>query len=529
MSTATGASERAPRTLRHDGPAALVRAEAADVRTALLLGDDTATPAVEWRTDTATPGIVVAPGRVTVSAGVLAAALDLGTVPSGGSHDAVAGCLARSAVVAAAALAGGAAGRDPRFWWRAGTGDELGPQTLAEIDPGDRAELLTAVLLAAGDHAPEIAAVLAGCLPADELRAAARRAFVAMLAHPEPSRATLALRRAGTVVTSARLLPELAEACRRAATPTVRDALAEAHHRIGKRVLAAPDARAVSRIRRSTHTGRLFQLDRMIAHLAGLAQQPAAAPDVLAGVDLALLRAALPGDGAIRIRDEAVSDGRTTVDLWHALRAAGVHGDLVGGDHFSDYVLVRAGADEGVLDGRGRCLQIECGPPGGAPTGRVPEPGEATAVTLEAATDRRPLRWITPLAPADVGDDGLRLHFRDQDVFAPDPVPAHVIRVCGLLYRRLRPDVDAETYFADDDITAALALLGAGLHPGGVLVVGSVIDAADDAARYTDVDVFQRTEGPEGQLLRHCARLGLGLGPAVPDRPIRLATGQTGG
>ena len=206
-----------------------------------------------------------------------------------------------------------------------------------------------------------------------------------------------------------------------------------------------------------------------------------------------------------------------------------MHGELVGGDRYSDFALVRAGAEEGVLDARGRCLQIECGTPGGAQAGRVPEPGEAAAAALEAAALRQPLRWVTPLAPPEAEESALRLRFRDQDVFEPDQTPAHVIRVCGLLYRRLRPDVDAETYFEDEDITAALALLGAGLHPGGVLVVGSVIDAADDAVRYTDADVFQRSEGPEGRSLRQGARIGLGLGPAVPDRPIPLTDRQERG
>jgi hypothetical protein len=527
MSMVTGTSELTAHGVISVGWAALVLAEAADVRTALLLGDDLLLgagrpgPTVQWRTRDGRPGIRTAPGRVSVSAEVSAAAQ--------GDRFGDGDLLARSAVVAAAALADGAAGRDIEIWWRADADGSLRPEALAEIGPQDRADLLAALLLAADENASEVAAVLVGSLPAGELRAAARRAFVAALAHPEPSRATLARRRAGTVVTSGQLLADLTEACRRTSPPEIRNALAEAHHRIGKAVLAAPDARAVSRIRRSTHTGRLYRLDRMVAQFARLAQRRTETPGVLAGVDLTLLRTALHaggGSGAIRIRDEAVSDGRTTVDLWRTLRDAGVHGELVGGDRYSGLALVRTGAEEGLLDARGRCVQIESGPPGGAPTGRVPEPGEAAAAALETAGQRQPLRWVTPLAPSEAEDAGLRLRFRDHDVFEPDQVPAHVIRVCGLLYRRLRPDVDAETYFEDHDITAALAVLGAGLHPGGVLVVGSVIDAADDSVRYTDADVFQRLAEPEGQVLRHCARIGLGLGPAVPDQPIPLAVRQ---
>jgi len=538
--TVDGPPEAARHELIADTWAVQARAEAADVRAAMLLGGDVSPTPVQWKLSDELSGVCTEPGSVTFSAEVLAAARAGGPFvprpPAGPDSGPGSGAdtLAWSVLVAATALAAGAAGRQVGVHWPATGVGGLDPAGPAESEPQDRADLLAAVLLAADEDAPTVASALAEYLPHEELRAAARRSFVASLAHPEPSRAQLARRRAGTVVTSGWLLADLAEAYHRAARPEVRDALAEAHHRIGKAVLAAPDARAVSRIRRSTHTGRLYRLDRLIAQIACLAQDRAAHPAAVAGVDTALLRSSLHADGAdgaLRIRDEAVSDGRTTVDLWHALSARGVRGELVGGDRYSGFVLAQGKEDAGLLAADGSCLQVECGSPGGAPAGRAPQPGEPAVAALESAERRRPLRWVTPLAPtgAQQQDAPLRLRFRDHDVFAPDPEPAHLIRACGLLYRRLRSDVDAETYFPDGEITAALALLGAGLHPGGVLVVGSVIDSADDAVRHTDADVFQRLDGEGGPVLRHCARVGLGLGPAVPERPILLADHQEGG
>ncbi|WP_344015793.1 hypothetical protein [Kitasatospora atroaurantiaca] len=539
--TVDGPPEAARRELLADAWAIQARAEAADVRAAMLLGAVESPTPVIWNISDESSALRTEPGSVTFSAEVLGAARAGGPFvprpPAGPDSGADVGAdpLAWSVLVAATALAAGAAGRQVSVRWPATAVGGLDPAAPAEWEPQDRADLLAAVLLAADEEAPTVASALAAYLPHEELRAAARRAFVASLAHPEPSRAQLARRRAGSVVTSGWLLADLAAAYRQAARPEVRDALAEAHHRIGKAVLAAPDARAVSRIRRSTHTGRLYRLDRLIAQIAALAQDEAAQPGVVAGVDTALLRSSLcaAGEaGTLRIRDEAVSDGRTTVDLWHALSAVGARGELVGGDRYSGFVLARGKEDAGLLAADGSCLQVECGPPGGAPAGRAPQPGEPAVAALESADHRRPLRWVTPLAPPEAQreDAPLRLRFRDHDVFAPDPEPAHLIRACGLLYRRLRSDVDAETYFPDAEITAALALLGAGLHPGGVLVVGSVIDSADDAVRHTDADVFQRLDGEGGPVLRHCARIGLGLGPAVPeDRPILLTHHQEGG
>jgi len=103
MSMVTGASELTAHGVISVGWAALVLAEAADVRTALLLGDDLLLgagrpgPTVQWRTRDGKTGIRTAPGRVSVSAEVSAAAQ--------GDRFGDGDLLARSAVVAAAALA----------------------------------------------------------------------------------------------------------------------------------------------------------------------------------------------------------------------------------------------------------------------------------------------------------------------------------------------------------------------------------------------------------------------------------------
>jgi hypothetical protein len=380
-------------------------------------------------------------------------------------------------------------------------------------EPTVRAALLAAVLVVADDASTEVGRWFHGGCPPDELRRAARRAFVATLVHPQPARARHAQRQVGTWATSAWLLPELKRSFDSVTEPALRQVFADAHHRIGKAALAAPEPRAANPIRRSTQPGRLYRFDRMLAQLVR-AVVTATGPDRLYGVDVAALRAST-SDGSLRIRDEASSDGRTTVDLWHALAAAGGHGELLGGDRFIRYLLAETATAAGLLDAEGHCLQIEHADPIRAPFARPPSAQEAADLQGNGRT--RPLRWMTPWA-GDVPDGtAIRLRWRSQDVFVADPVPAHIIRVCGLLYRKVRADADAATYFDSDEIHHALRVLGGALFPGGVLMVGSVVDALDASTRFTDADVFQRVDRSGGASLHHCGRLGRGLG----DEPAR--------
>ncbi|WP_205315542.1 hypothetical protein, partial [Nonomuraea lactucae] len=494
-----------------------IRDEAAELAVALRLGEpSSAAGPVRWEVDSDAVAIRWSAGRVVIPAAVLDLVAAAGFPIPGVAGDGVE-ALALSLLIAVTALATpGKCGPAHGAWPIDGSGRPRldGPDGAEGLDGGAtaRVAVLGAVLLAADDAAATVAETLRGHWPVPQIRSAARVTYIAGLAHPQPARRRQACRRTGEVVTSCWLLPGLRSAYRRTTSPAVRLAIDEAHHLIGKAALAAPDERAVSRIRRSTYSGRLHRLDRLIAQLVVSA---ADGGEPVAGVDVELLRRSLDEGGAVRIRDEAVSDGRTSVDLWHALRDAGVRGTVLAGDRYSAFTLVETpdGA-AGVLDGSGRCIQIESTEVLELPAARRPGLGDPTARRLEVSPARTACRWVTPARPPleQCAAAGLALEFRGQDVFVHDPRPAQIIRACGLLYRRLRDDVDADSYFADADIAAAISGFGDDLTVGGVLLVGSVIDSRDSRRRYTDVDVLQRTAGGE---LRHCARLGRGVGPAV--------------
>ena len=382
---------------------------------------------------------------------------------------------------------------------------------------------LTAMLLAAGDATGRLARQLLTSVDVDLLHRAVRASYVCDLAHPGGMRAAIARRRAGSPVNSAWLLPELSRAYEHCREPDLRTAIADAHHRIGKHALSARDPRSVTPIRRSTHSGRLWRADQILVELIRMAGPTVELIGHLYGVDLEALHRALAANSprGVRIRDEAVADGQTTVDLWWALHGAGVRGWLVASDPFSEFELVTTDCgDQLVLGPDGRCLQAETISAG------LPDADAEPARTVPPGAQRERHRWITPRAGEIPRSSGLRLEFRGHDVFTPDPVPAHLIRVCGLLYRSVRGDVDARSYFGDQDIEAALTILGSGLVPGGVLMVGSVIDAADDSCRYTDLDLFQRLDGEGSDYLYHCGRTGVGLGevarPRLALHPVRV-------
>jgi hypothetical protein len=493
-----------------------LRCEADDTALALSWQRQGSTTSVLCRPGTAGDALLWSPGLVEAPAALLTST-GHGCVP--GLPDTAEPQRALAAAVLVGALALAALGRSGR--WDLTPGGTPAPV----LPPGpDRAEVLAAVLLAADEAAEDVLAALRGC-PEPVLRAARRRAYVAALAHPQPARSRVALRQAGTAAASVWLLPDLSAAFRGTDSAEVRQVLSEAHHRVGKSALPAPESRAVARIRRSTHQGRLHRLDRLMAEWAGLAAAGESGEHM--GVDIGLLGGALGPGEKLLVRDEAASDGAATVDLWHALLRRGVRGEVVGGDRWSSMWLVELpDGTAGALDHQGRCIQIEGSAPDVLPSARRPEGDEAVAVRLESAGDRRRADWVTPQA-GDCSGGGLRLGFRTHDVFDADRERAHMVRVCGLLYRRQRPDVDADSYFSDEDIALALGRLGAGLLDGGVLVVGSVTDTADGRRRHTDVDVLQRL--PDGRL-RHCRRWGLGVGPAIaPAGDVVAAGAETDG
>jgi hypothetical protein len=300
--------------------------------------------------------------------------------------------------------------------------------------------------------------------------------------------------------------------------------LATAHYEIGKRALTTYDERAEMPIFRSTHAGRHRKLDELLCSLLTAASRNDDGWVSLFGVDLAELRTALR-EAPLRIRDEAVSSGQTSIDLWRALQFENLEGEIIASDAHLRFHRVATESAAGTVGTNGRCVEV-CSCSARSPLrcersaaadARARELELAFARHDDAVRSANEFDWITPLADEARHDPRLPLRFREFDVFACDTLPAHAIRVCGLLYERLRPDADAESYFSTARIRDALRVLGRGLRPGGLLVAGSVIDSSDGQRRYTDADVFQRRDRNGRGHLVHCCRIGLGIGPAALD------------
>lgn len=400
----------------------------------------------------------------------------------------------------------------------------------ADVDP--TGIFLAALLVAADEAAVDVVGALRTDCPwlsPGSLLHATAIAYAAALADPRLGRANRADRRAGGPVTSAFFLPALQEAASLAGSRPTADRIALAHHRIGK-ALVTTDHRAVAHVRRSTYRGRYRHLDVLLADILGAAlacRAGALAAERVHGVDVAALAASLPEDGSLRICDEAVSDATTTLDLKDAIARLGTPAEISAGDVNMRFGLVAAGEVLGVVDASGSCVQT-CGPHvPGWPWRALPAADDkdaARAVAEAAASEPAAVAWLRWLHPAASGEprpgDQVGLSFSQRDLFEPRPPWANAVRAMGVLYRRQRDDADAASYFDDATVLAGVRALGTSLLPGGVALIGSVIDSVDGLRTYTDADFVQRSES--SAVLRHVARLGLGLGPALDGSAIPL-------
>lgn len=389
-------------------------------------------------------------------------------------------------------------------------------------DPArDRVRVLAALVCTESADADRAALAgrlgVAGLPLADQLEADSL-ALLWLLAHPDPAVTTRAARRVGVGIGSPQVLPRLARLARTVPDGALRQVLAEAHHRIGRRTLVTHHPSAAGAVKRSTYRGRYRELDDLVTDLVVLLDADSSgAPAHHLGVDLARWRA---GAGEpVRLLDEAVSDGRTTEELWRALRAAspGRAVEVVGRDVNLEFTEVWDGPDAvGLVDGGGRCVWQRALPGRSEPAADLERRWAATPAEERR---RHTFHWLDPSIPEPGEGAGagpaVRLSFAGHDLFGAAPAGlVDIVRVCGLLYERLRPDADAESYFSAAALRTGVAAAGRQLRDGGVLVVANVIDSADDSRTYTDVDVFQRVDRPVPRLVR-VHRLGLGLGPAV--------------
>jgi hypothetical protein len=402
----------------------------------------------------------------------------------------------------------------------------------APPDAGRPELFLAALLTAADEEAADVLALLGnecGKVPASLLTRAAAVAYAGALTSAGGALAALAERRAGDTVTSAFFLPLLQSVGSRTDCDRVRDRIALAHHRIGKAALGTTDPRALAPLRRSTYRGRYRHLDVLLVNIlraAVAARGRRPAPESEYGVDIAALAASLPAHGPVRIADDAVSDATTTLDLRDALGPIGMPVEISAGDINMDFGLVTAGEVMGVVDDEGRCVQI-CGSavPGWPWRGLRADHDRQQALRVEQAATMpgsvTAMRWLHPMAAQETMRSGhVQLSFVRRDVFQLRRPWANVTRAVGVLYRQLRNEVDASSYFDDESVLSGVRAVGRGLLPGGVALVGSVVGAADGSRTYTDADILQRSAA--GECLHHVARIGLGLGPALGSSPIAL-------
>ena len=163
------------------------------------------------------------------------------------------------------------------------------------------------------------------------------------------------------------------------------------------------------------------------------------------------------------IRDLAVSDGITTLDLWRAIEARGVGARVTGTDLRLAVRYAEAGAGRGVSLSDGSVLQVEIG---GVLYGRGHRDLSAAPVRaregLEKALAGGGTATATMLAPEvewAAGRTAGGLRFREEDAFDPDEDigEADVIRVANLLVERT---ADHRGYYDRADIVAALGRVG---------------------------------------------------------------------
>jgi 2-phosphosulfolactate phosphatase len=431
------------------------------------------------------------------------------------------------------------------------TGASMGPVLTAALtaaltapddDPDGAADRMLAALYSTVDD-PETRALFATALglaglPAGRVLEAETTALLWMLAHPEEAVPIRALRRVGRSIGAPPMLPRIADAARGMADPQLRDRLRTAYHLLGRRTLVTRHPAAVRAVKRSTYAGRYWELDRLLTDLITLLDEPDP-PDRYLGVDVRRWRTGA-GDPVLLV-DEGVSDGQTTAELAGTLRRAGPGRPvlLLGRDVNLEETVVWADQAVGVVDGTGRCAWLR----------ELPVPPDQRAGDLAALLERRwaemppadrrrnGFRWLDPGIDQDPPTTGaahrsVQLDFAPHDVFAEFKPPADLIRVCGLLYERLRAEADAGSYFDRQDLRRAVRQLGRGLRDGGLLVISSVVDSADDSRVFGDVDVFQRVGGGSDAGGRGMPRLlrvhreGLGMGPAgEPVVELEPATG----
>ena len=171
------------------------------------------------------------------------------------------------------------------------------------------------------------------------------------------------------------------------------------------------------------------------------------------------------------IRDVAVSDGTSSVELAALAAERGVPVCIVGTDAWLCLCYAIREGDQVVFNSRGKPLQYEIHGKLFRWGDEVPASLAQSKQRLEKAFGTGALERITTIAPdieASVGAGDYDMVFKEEDLFSPDPDmrEADIIRVANLL---VEVTDDHRGYFSREEILKALVELGRCVKDGAFL------------------------------------------------------------
>ena len=192
-------------------------------------------------------------------------------------------------------------------------------------------------------------------------------------------------------------------------------------------------------------------------------------------VDLAE-RAFGPSHGTVIIRDMAVSDGVTSLDLAEEAARRGVDVSIAATDLRLYLLYAERDGNEVVAYSNGEPCQYSLGGQTyGLRHADAPAANREAQAELDEAVRGPATQTITMLAPQvdDAVHTGrLAIRFKEEDAFdpAPDIGEADIIRIANLLVERTD---DHRGYYYRPDVLAAISRLGAAAKDGTYLYLDS--------------------------------------------------------
>jgi hypothetical protein len=355
-----------------------------------------------------------------------------------------------------------------------------------------------------------------GSVAATDLSRVAGEAVADVMASDDEWRSSRAERLLGDR-SDLRVLPVLAGAYDRTPSATARERIIRVYRAVGRAAYEGRSGRAVRAIRRATAGQRLAPIDDMIRDL--LAVTLSGRVRTWLGVETSAFADALADEALIV--DEGASDGTTSLDLAMSIREdcrlGAVPIRVLAADIENRFHIWR----DAVFDADGRLVQVERDGVIWSRPDNDPGPwSSAVAGDLQhcfsavAASERRAFEhaFMNPAAAAFMRRHPERLGLLTHDLFSPLLEHASLIRAFNVLYVRLHAEADAPSYFEPPEILEGLRSIGGNLRPGGVAVVGSIVDHRSEARWFVDYEIWQRIDSHRTSRLLLRARHGRGVG-----------------